>query len=260
MKYGKLTPKKKLSWPTVRKSVGSISRMNILQAYLLRPFSPYGKISQVPVEQVQRVLIDLFEQIGMPEFIRVDNGRPFGDPQRKRVPALAMWLICLGVRVIWNKPATPQDNAKVERGQGVLANWVEPHRIADEQALQQKLIEEAHFQRAVYPVQQYNGKTRLEAFPDLAKPGKPYDPENFDLQRVLDFLAKGFWERTISSQGQISHFGQRFQAGYDHRGQKVSVKMDALINHWKVYNQKGQLIKSLPSRITEKSVRTLEKS
>lgn len=205
-------------------------------------------------------MIEHFQANGLSDYIRVDNGRLFGDPQGLRVPPLAMWLIGLGVGVIWNRPRMPQDNAKVERGQGVLNNWVEPHRMADLSTLKERLHQEAHFQRAIYRVQRLKNKTRLEAFPDLKKTGRAYNPQDFDLQRVLDFLAKGSWERTVTSEGQLSQFGKRLQAGYKYRNQSVSVRLDPQINHWTVYDKKGQSIKSVPSGITHKTVWNLENS
>ena len=90
-----------------------------------RPFFPYKKISEVPLHEIQRALIVIFKSHGIPDWIKVDNGRPFGDPQMELIPPLALWLIGLGIQVIWNRPGTPQDNAKVERSQGVMARWTE---------------------------------------------------------------------------------------------------------------------------------------
>jgi hypothetical protein len=56
----------------------------------------------------------VFKTFGVPSWIKVDNGRPLGDPQLEIIPPLALWLLCLGIKVIWNRPATPQDNAKVK--------------------------------------------------------------------------------------------------------------------------------------------------
>ena len=171
-----------------------------------------------------------------------------------------MWLIGLGVRVIWNRSRIPQDNAKVERGQGVLNNWIEPNKVPDLQALKNRLIKEAYFQRAIYEVQRLKGQTRMEAFPALKQPGAPYEPAKFKLQRVLDFLAQGCFERLISSEGQLSQFGKRFQVGYRYRCQKVSVKLDPKTNQWLVFSPAGEILKAQPTGITTQSVWALEKS
>jgi hypothetical protein len=52
-------------------------------------FFPYGNISQINSLTVKQALINLFKKWGMPKSIRVDNGKPLGDPQRKLVPLLS---------------------------------------------------------------------------------------------------------------------------------------------------------------------------
>ena len=64
---------------------------------------------------MQQTMKQIFEQWGLPSYIRVDNGKPFGDPQRCSIPELGLWLIGLGIEVVWNRPRTPKDNATVER-------------------------------------------------------------------------------------------------------------------------------------------------
>lgn len=88
---------------------------------------------------MQGELITIFKNHGAPDWIKVDNGRPFGDPKLELIPPLALWLIGLGIKVIWNRPATPQDNAKVERSQGVMGRWTEYTKCKDTFELQDRL-------------------------------------------------------------------------------------------------------------------------
>ena len=90
-------------------------------AYFRHLFFPQYHINEVDPVAVQKVLQQSFEQWGLPKSIKVDNGKPFGDPQRSSVPVLALWLIGLGVEVIWNPPRSPRANAKVERMQGTTS-------------------------------------------------------------------------------------------------------------------------------------------
>jgi transposase InsO family protein len=62
----------------------------------------------------------MFHQWGQPQCLRVDNGLPFGDPGSDLVPVLSLWLIGLGIDVLWNRPYQATDNAKVERMQGTM--------------------------------------------------------------------------------------------------------------------------------------------
>lgn len=75
-------------------------------------------LSALPDEQrtsVQRVLQQAFERFGLPERINTDNGSPWGDGAQGGLTKLAAWLIRLGVRLSYSRPAHPQTNGKDER-------------------------------------------------------------------------------------------------------------------------------------------------
>lgn len=209
---------------------------------------------------MQSALITVFKRWGIPQWMKTDNGRPLGDPQRQIVPVLALWLIGLGIRLIWNRPRIPQDNAKVERFQGVLANWVEWKKCANPVQLQDRLWREATFHNFHYPVSRLGRKTRIEAFPDLRYSNRPYDPKQFNVQRVLDFLAKGHWKRSANKNGQITFWGKRMGVGSKYKYQQISIKMEAATNHWMLFDPQGRLIKKVPTRITAKKIWELDLS
>lgn len=64
----------------------------------------------------------VFEQWGLPQAIKIDNGRPLGDPKRLQIPMLPLWLVGYGIEPIWNRAAQPTNNANVERAQATTAN------------------------------------------------------------------------------------------------------------------------------------------
>lgn len=65
---------------------------------------------------VQRHLCDAFERYGLPLRINTDNGAPWGSPtQPGQLTHLGVWLIRLGVRLSYSRPAHPQTNGKDER-------------------------------------------------------------------------------------------------------------------------------------------------
>ena len=57
----------------------------------------------------------IFEEYGIPEIIRVDNGSPFGGLGARGLSRLSAWWISLGIRVEFGRPACPQDNGGHER-------------------------------------------------------------------------------------------------------------------------------------------------
>jgi len=201
-----------------------------------------------------------FKAAGTPRCIKVDNGRPLADPQRETVPVLALWLLALGIKVIFNRPRTPQDNAKVERSQGVLSNWAEWEKCPDSFALQVRLWEEADFHNTLYPVSRLGHKTRAEAFPGLLRSPRHFDPADFDPQRAIDFVAKGTWERDVSKQGQFSFWGQRIQAGTKYAHQRISLKLDPKTNRWLAFDKAGAVVKIFDSKITDQNLWNLNLS
>ncbi len=232
--------------------------MNIRERLLIRAFFPCKKISEIPIRKMQGELISIFKTHGVPDWIKVDNGRPFGDPQLELIPPLALWLIGLGIKVIWNRPATPQDNAKVERSQGVMGRWTEYAKCKNTFELQVRLWKEANFHNHYFPIRRKGNKTRMELFPRLLHTGKNWNPGGFKLNRALIFLAKGEWERKVSSNGQISIYGQRVSIGIQYKHQKVSIRLNSGKNHWNIFNTVGKLIKEYPSAFSEKTIWNLD--
>jgi hypothetical protein len=228
--------------------------MSIQEQSCRLQFSPYKKISEVPLHRVQQELITVFKTHGVPDWIKVDNGRPLGDPQLEIIPPLALWLICLGIKVIWNRPAVPQDNTKVERAQGVMGGWTEYDKCEDTTELQVRLWKEADFYNYSFPIKRKGGKRRIESFPTLAHTGKDWNPADFKLYRGLIFLAKGYWERKVNTVGQCSLYGQRFGIGMAYKNQKVSIKLNPQKNVWNISDDKGNFIKEVPTPFSDKSV------
>lgn len=238
--------------------VGLILQTNTQEQALLLVFFPYKKISEVPLVQIQSELISIFKSYGIPKKIKVDNGRPFGDPRLELVPPLALLLIAFGIKVIWNRPATPQDNAKVERSQGVMGRWTEYHKCKSTVELQLRLWKEAEFYNFYFPIRRKNNKTRIQLFPDLIHTKKNWNPADFKLKRPLIFLAKGNWERKVSKNGQILIYNQRFSVGRKYKRQIVSIKLNPKKNQWNIFDSAGQLIKYHPSPFTKNSIWNLD--
>lgn len=192
---------------------------------------------------VQQALAHVFTRWGRPQVLRVDNGRPLGEPGSDIIPVMALWLIGKGIDLIWNRPRQPTDNAKVERMQGVTARWAEPWQCADRRVLEAHLEQAASIQRSLYRVRRLKGQTRAAAYPALLMGGPPYDREGFDLDRVLSFLAQGTWVRKVSKVGQIDFYGQRWYVGGAYRRQRVTLQLDLPRRQWRVCDEAGKEIK-----------------
>src|SRR4051794_34359624 len=153
-------------------------------------FSPLGTWARVGAEAVQKALRRAFARWGLPGRLRVDNGTPWGATGGLPT-ALALWLIGLGVEMIWNPPRRPRRNGVVERFQDVGQDWAEPATCASAAELQARLDAADRIQRDEYPA--LGGRSRRAAYPGLAHSGRPYrrrhEARQWDLARVLRWLS-----------------------------------------------------------------------
>jgi hypothetical protein len=188
----------------------------------------------------------VFARWGLPERARVDNGHPWGSAS-DLPPALALWLIGLGIEVLWNPPHQPWRNPKVERCNGVTQQWAEPRACADHPTLGSRLDWAARTQRQEYP--SIRGRSRLEAYPQLLHSGRPYsvedEPRLWDLSRVDAFLARGTWYRRADRYGLISLYNRNRCLGKAYRGQEVAIRFDRESRHWVVSDADGKVIARL---------------
>lgn len=178
-------------------------------------------------------------------------------------PALALWLIGLGIDVIWNRPRRAQDNGCVERTHGVMVQWVEPGRCPGYQRLQERVTWATTIQREKYPA--IEGQSRLAAYPQLLSPTQPYEPgheeAHWQLSRVAHFLAEGIWQRRVDKVGRISLYNWPYTAGRRYSGQDVSVRFDPVYHRWVILDHHGGEITRHPAReLTQQRILTLDVS
>ena len=213
-----------------------------------RPFSPCSHINKVKPIKIRDALIALFARWGLPEAIRVDNGEPFGDPMRKSIPTLALWLISLGITVIWNRPRMPTDNAVVERLQDTSQRWAEVEKCTHYHELENRLKAVALTQREQYRVSRLSYRTRLRVYPKLDEV-KPVDAsEQFDAQRAYAYLAQTRFVRRAGKRGTLSLNGYGYYVGSAYSNQDVGIVFDPDACKWLFYDQFEKLITTKPAK------------
>ena len=205
-------------------------------------FSPHFQINQVDKLLLQQYLIENFQQWGLPRGIKVDNGAPFGDPQRTSVPVLALWIIALGIEMIWNRPRHPRDNAKVERMQGTTKRWVELEKCQHREELQEKLDQAAVIQREKYPVSRLGFKNRKEVYPALWANTRTYQAKDFNIDKVHQYLSQVVFIRKVNKIGLINFYAQSVYVSVSQRRKTVSLTFDLEKKQWKVYDENNQQI------------------
>ena len=125
--------------------------------------------------------------------------------------------------------------------QSTSARWIELDKITDLSHLQIRLDQESFLQREKLPVKRLNRKTRIEVFPELETSRRIYHPDDFDEQRVYNFLSKKVYTRKVSSSGTISHYGHIFSVGAKFKGQYVQLKFDNQTIEWIIYDSQKEI-------------------
>jgi len=64
---------------------------------------------------VKAVMQRVFDEVGLPDAIRSDNGAPFGSSGAGGLSRLSVWFLKLGIEPRFIPPASPQDNGRHER-------------------------------------------------------------------------------------------------------------------------------------------------
>lgn len=211
---------------------------------------------------MQAALRAFFCVWGRPERFRVDNGTPWGSAGDWPTD-LALWLIGLGIGMVWNPPRRPQDNGVIERSQGTGKRWGEPATCADAQELQRRLDAMDRIQREVYP--SIAGQSRWQAFPALRHSGRAYsaawERRQWDLDLVLAHLADYSVARRVDRKGQVSVYNRNHYIGRRWSGQDIYVAFDPTDREWVFATAEGvQLRRKAAEEITRARVMKLQVS
>jgi hypothetical protein len=194
--------------------------------------------------------------------VRVDNGTPWGSVGELPTE-LALWLIGLGISVIWDPPRRPQANGVVERSQGTGKRWAEPWTCRDEAELCRRLEEQDHIQRALYP--RFQGLSRMEAFPGLSHSGRAYQADQeeavWDLAATLGHLADYVLVRRVDVSGMVSVYNASHYVGKARSGQDIYISLDPLAVEWVYADRDGTCYRRQKAEeLTTERVRALDVS
>jgi transposase InsO family protein len=209
---------------------------------------------------VQDTLRQVFTRWGLPKRFRVDNGTPWGSAGDWPTD-LALWLIGLGVTMIWNPARCPQDNGVVERSQGTGKRWTEPGTCKDPDELQRRMDDMDRIQREAYP--SMKDQSRSQAFPGLHLIDRPYsktwEKRHWNLELVLAHMAEYTAVRRVFSNGQVSVYGYNHYVGKKYQGQDIYVFLDPVDREWVFATSAGvQLRRKAAEEITRERIQKLQ--
>lgn len=205
-------------------------------------------------EDYKLVLRLAFTDWGLPDRIAVDHDRIFYDGGSKSSfpTQLHLWLLALGVSLVFGRFHCPTDQSHVERSHQTWAQQVlTGQRFDNWQALHQALCQRRDFLNTQLPCASLGEVPPLVAYPEARTPRRPYRPEweteLLDVSRVCAYLAQGRWFRLASNVGAVSLGGQVYVLGHSWAKQQVEVKFNATDQQMVFHSEDGgELSKSLP--------------
>jgi hypothetical protein len=175
-------------------------------------------------------------------------------------PVLALWLIGLGIEMLWNHPVHPEENGVIERSQGLAQSWGEPGQCQTVRQFQNRIHREDRLQREKYP--SIDGTPRMTAYPALKHSGRPYSAKwerrHWSWDRVLTHLAGYAVPRQVDSSGKIGLYGGKLYVGIIHKRSQVFAQFDPERIEWIVSDARGQQLRAIPAeQMTPRAVRSL---
>lgn len=214
--------------------VGTVVLINVADVLSRLKIESYPHLTstQPAIADYQLVLRRAFTEYGLPERLSFDHASAFYDnttpspfPTR-----LHLWLIALGVAVVFSRVRTPTDHALIERThQTMTLQALLGQRWADQARLWNGLDSRREVLNTLLPSRAL-GQPPLRAFPSARHSGRPYRPEweadLLDLARVAAYLASGQWFRQANCHGEWSVGHQRYRLGPRAAHHQIAIRFD----------------------------------
>ncbi len=179
-------------------------------------------------ETVQRHLVSIFRQYGIPVALLVDNGPPWGAPKRDSYSTLAAWLMRTGIKLIRARPYHPQTVGKDERFHRTLkTELINYNRFKSIQDCQLKFNEWRSMYNCERPHQAIDMMTPITRY----KPAAREFPE--DLPPIE--YAPDDHVRKVQGKGEISFKGRIFTVGKAFKGYPVALRPTNNDGEYNVY-------------------------
>jgi hypothetical protein len=221
------------------------------EACLTAVVFPAEKVSQrverVTLEQVRTVLRRCFARWStLPDEIQTDGEPVLVASGDDAFPSpFTLWLIGLGISHQVIRSGHPTDNAEVERCHRTIYDYAivgnEDKAWMPLQAVLDQAVTELTYELPSR-AEGCQGRSPLEAHPELLQPRHPFRPEqelaHFDLHRVDAYLATQQWTRKVGKTGQICIGGhhQYYSVGRAYARREVLIRFDPADRHFVFYD------------------------
>jgi transposase len=205
----------------------------------------HARWEHVGRHEIQKALRRIFARWGLPRRVRVDNGYPWGS-SGDFPTELALWLIGLGIEMVWIPPACPQQNGVVERAQGTGQDWFEPQTCRTPEELQRRCDALDQRQRERYPYRK--GRSRWEVYPTLRHSGRKYrvgqERQQWEASRAWAAVAQQVVKRRVDCTGCVSVYNRGRYVGKPYIGTQVYVSLDPTGPTWVIADEAGRQLRT----------------
>jgi transposase InsO family protein len=220
--------------------IGSVCLINIgdVVSRLKIESGPIVTRIQPATDDYVLMLRRAFTNYGLPRSISFDHGSVFFDnttaspfPTR-----LHLWLIALGIDVIFTRKRQPTDHALIERTHQTMT-WqaLLGQTWSDQAVLWSGLDQRREVLNTILPTRAL-GQPPLAAYPTASHSGRSYRPEweaeLLDLRRVGAYLAGGEWFRQTNPHGQWSLGSYWYNLGRQFARREVAITFDQQTWEW----------------------------
>jgi len=194
-----------------------------------------------------------FTDWGLPQQLPVDHAAVFAAqalPSPFPTP-LHLWLLALGVELIFTRPARPTDQGMTERSHRLWnAQEVEGQTYPDWHSLYGSLRTQREFLNRHLPCTRLHDQPPLLAFPHACHSHRPYRPEwearLLELSRVYTYLSQGHWFRRVSQTGTFALGAHTYSVGRAWAGQQIEITFDPSDQHLLCGDSAARPLRRLP--------------
>jgi transposase InsO family protein len=176
-----------------------------------------------------------FRRYGLPDAVFVDNGSPWGDASHQHWTGLRVWLLKLGVELIYSRPYHPQSRGKNERF----------HRtLKDEVFAFQRFGELASVQRAFDAWREVYNFERPHQALGMDVPASRYRPSPRPMPKHLPRVDYDTHEivRTVpASKDYISFKGRFWKVPEAFRGERVAIRPRGIDGQYGIFFASHQI-------------------
>jgi len=166
---------------------------------------------------IKEVFIALFKKYGLPEYIRSDNGPPFGNVLNMwGLTKLSVWWMSLGIRIDRSAPGHPEHNGSHERMHLDMMKELE-NKIDGDLRLHQKMFDKWRKEfNEVRPHEALGMKTPKEVY---RKSERKYIGSEIEIE-----YSGRMKSRMVNDRGFINYHRQRIFVGNPFSGYNVGIK------------------------------------